>query len=399
MNKLSPLLLFILAFSGVASAAVAGHQTRTIEGWTVQIDDRLMTTDKAGTEKSLVILAAQLKEVARVVPAGPVARLRKVTLWFSPPYPNAPPVGEYHPSAAWLSQNGRNPAMAKGIEFTNVRIFEAETQRMPSLVLHELAHAYHDQVLGYDNAEIKAAYERAVASKSYDLVERRNGPCRPNNTFERAYAMNHVQEYFTETSEAFFGHNDFFPFTRDELTRHDPTMAALLQRLWQVTAPLPAPAPPPAPPTAGSPFNANCYYRLTTQWRGDDMSLDILYDGKSNNVPILARTRNVDGQMWKLTPVANGAYRLTTQWRGEGLSLAITAGNRPLLVNSVTAPEQAWKLTPLGNGFYRMTTQAQGDGMSLDIVNDGGANNIPILAKTGNFSGQMWKVVPVALYP
>jgi hypothetical protein len=46
-----------------------------------------------------------------------------------------------------------------------------------------------------------------------------------------------------------------------------------------------------------------------------------------------------------------------------------------------------------------MTTQAQGDGMSLDIVNDGGANNIPILAKTGNFSGQMWKVVPVALYP
>lgn len=77
-------------------------------------------------------------------------------------------------------------------------------------------------------------------------------------------------------------------------------MAALVQRVWQVTAPLPAPAPPPAPPTAGSPFNANanCYYRLTTQWQGDGMSLDIFYDGKSNNVPILAKTGHFSGQLW-----------------------------------------------------------------------------------------------------
>jgi hypothetical protein len=41
-----------------------------------------------------------------------------------------------------------------------------------------------------------------------------------------------VQEYFAEGSEAFFGRNDFQPFTREELERHDPELARLLQRLW-----------------------------------------------------------------------------------------------------------------------------------------------------------------------
>jgi len=41
-------------------------------------------------------------------------------------------------------------------------------------------------------------------------------------------------EYFAESTEAFFSRNDFFPFTRDELRRHDPEMEQLLSRLWRV---------------------------------------------------------------------------------------------------------------------------------------------------------------------
>jgi hypothetical protein len=42
--------------------------------------------------------------------------------------------------------------------------------------------------------------------------------------------------------------------------------------------------------------------------------------------------------------------------------------------------------------YYRFTTQWQGDGKSMDIVNDGKNNNQPILADTGNYSGQFWKI-------
>jgi hypothetical protein len=43
-------------------------------------------------------------------------------------------------------------------------------------------------------------------------------------------------EYFAETSEAYFGRNDFFPFDFVELKRQDPGMFALLRKLWGVPA-------------------------------------------------------------------------------------------------------------------------------------------------------------------
>ena len=65
--------------------------------------------------------------------------------------------------------------MAKCVELTNVRIFAAECRRMPCFVLHEMAHAYHDQVLRFEDSDIIAAYQRARDRKSYDAVERFNG--------------------------------------------------------------------------------------------------------------------------------------------------------------------------------------------------------------------------------
>lgn len=212
------------------------YETNSIEGWTVIINERLLAEQKAATAKALELLRAQLREIVRVVPAPAVAKLREVNLWFSPEYPNVKPKAEYHPGAGWLRDHGRDPAMVKGIEFTDIRNFEAETRRMPNFTLHELAHAYHDRVLerGFANAEIKSAYMRAKASQTYDKIERWHGNGKPN-TFERAYAMTDPMEYFAETTEAFFSHNDFFPFTRAELKQHDPEMDQLLARLWGVT--------------------------------------------------------------------------------------------------------------------------------------------------------------------
>jgi hypothetical protein len=48
--------------------------------------------------------------------------------------------------------------------------------------------------------------------------------------------------------------------------------------------------------------NTQVYYRLTTKWCGDDMSLDVVNDSKANNQLILAKTGNFSGQLWKLTP-------------------------------------------------------------------------------------------------
>ena len=62
-------------------------------------------------------------------------------------------------------------------------------------------------------------------------ISRNVGNGRPD-TQERAYAMTDEKEHFAEQTEAFFSRNDFFPFDRAELKRHDPAMERLLVKLW-----------------------------------------------------------------------------------------------------------------------------------------------------------------------
>lgn len=220
----------------VESPKVVGRQTKVIDGWTLLISDDLLKTDKAATERALELLTAQLQEIVRVVPAPAVAELRKVPLWFSPEYPGVQPRAEYHPGVEWLRDNKRDPAMAKAVEFTDIRDFECETKRMPNFTLHELAHAYHDRVLenGFDNEAIKVAFQHAKDKGLYENVEQRFGDGRSANV--RAYAMTNPMEYFAECSEAYFSTNDFFPFTREQLAKHDPEMFALLKILWSGAA-------------------------------------------------------------------------------------------------------------------------------------------------------------------
>jgi hypothetical protein len=219
------------AEKSVAKVAATFHESRVIAGWTLQISAKI---DQAAFTKALPLLQAQLEEIIRVVPAKAVSELQKVPLWINPEYPKVRPRAEYHPGADWLRDNDRDPVMARAVEFTNVRIFEEETRRMPNFALHELAHAYHHRSLrmSYSNLEIKNAYEKAKASGKYERVERKDSEGRTR--MERAYAMTNPQEYFAECTESYFSRNDFFPFTRDELKQHDPKMFTLLERLWGI---------------------------------------------------------------------------------------------------------------------------------------------------------------------
>ena len=116
----------------------------------------------------------------------------------------------------------------KCVEIANSRSFVEWTLRQPWLVLHELAHGYHHRFVTsrYRNPEIIAAFRKATGSKRYDSVLRYNG------VREKAYALTDATEYFAESTEAFFGTNDFYPFVRPELKEHDKEMFVLLGRLW-----------------------------------------------------------------------------------------------------------------------------------------------------------------------
>ncbi len=209
--------------------------SRELVGWTLHIHPLLLDQQAMATNRALELLQVQLEEIDRTLPPAAVADLKKVPLWLSPEYPQIAPQAEYHPGRQWLREQGRDERMVRGVEFTNVRIFEEETRRMPNFALHELAHAYHHRVLsdGFENRAILQAYAAAVAGGKYDRVERQDA--QGNLTHDRHYGLTNPPEYFAECSEAFFARNDFFPYDRQQLQQVDPAVCELLAEAWGVT--------------------------------------------------------------------------------------------------------------------------------------------------------------------
>jgi len=197
----------------------------SLQGWTVKVNRTLMEDRSELGTKALALLDQKLAEIARAVPERACAALRKVPIWLGVDDGRAP-CSEYHPSAEWLKSHGYNPDKAKGVEIGNATRFLEWSVDQPAMVLHELAHAYHDRVLGFDDPAILAAYRTAIEGHRYDRVRHMSGKV------ERAYALVDPQEYFAEGTEAYFGRNDFYPFNRSELERHDPELFAILRRVW-----------------------------------------------------------------------------------------------------------------------------------------------------------------------
>jgi hypothetical protein len=211
-------------------ADAGGYLTRQLKGWTVHVNRELNAAAPDASAKAMHLLETQLEQINQRVPEKALKALHAVPLWLNPLHAAGDvPRAEYHPSADWLQKHGRDPRMARAVEFTNVLVFEKECRRMPMFVLHELSHAYHDRVLGFQNKEVLEAFQNACARGVYNSVQQWNGT---NTTKAKAYALSNAREYFAENSEAFFGRNDFQPFDRDELKAMDPKMHDLLFRVW-----------------------------------------------------------------------------------------------------------------------------------------------------------------------
>jgi hypothetical protein len=201
------------------------YETKTLEGWTVHVNKSLLGDQAELGRRALRLLELKLFDLSTAVPAKACAELRKVPIWLGVDDGYAP-CSEYHMSESWLKDNGFNPEKAKAVEIGNASLFLDWSKGQPSMVLHEMAHAYHDRVLGRDHPAVAQAYAVAVESKKYDSVLRNNGKV------ERAYAMANVAEYFAESTESFFGTNDYYPFVAVEFRQHDPQMYELLRTLW-----------------------------------------------------------------------------------------------------------------------------------------------------------------------
>jgi len=203
---------------------------KDIEGWTVHVDPQMLEGVHAEAGgRALTMLANHLQRIAILMPKDRLEEMRKLEIWIEHDSSefNVEP-GPYHPSAGWLIEHGYDARLAKKVHVTRAAslLERHHMLKHPAVILHELAHSYHDQVLGFDEPRIKAAYDKAMKAGLYDTVLDYTGQT------VRHYAATNPMEYFAEGTEAYFYRNDFYPFVRAELKEHDPALHDLLEDIW-----------------------------------------------------------------------------------------------------------------------------------------------------------------------
>ncbi|HJN10384.1 MAG TPA: metallopeptidase [Pirellulaceae bacterium] len=201
---------------------------KEIEGWMIAVDPQLMQPEnEAVATRAFQALANHLQRVTYIVPEDRLAKLKKLRIWVELDNPKLGNM-QYHPDRGWLVRNGHDPRLVKHVHIPRARNLYAPHMwaKHPYVVLHELAHSFHDQILNFDNPKIVQAYNDAKEQGIYKQVLLYTG------AKVRHYGLNNHKEYFAEATEAYFGVNDFYPFVRAELKEHDPRMFSVMEEFW-----------------------------------------------------------------------------------------------------------------------------------------------------------------------
>jgi dipeptidyl-peptidase-4 len=235
-----PCLLLVALSAAVAEAekSVPAKKVGWVEtvkldlhGFTVHADTRLVNGEyKEPGSRSLSMLSNHLERIAILLPEKQLADLRKMEIFIEHSHPELKPM-QYHPDADWLVERGYDPQLAKKVHIPQAADLISRNQMLkhPAVILHELAHAYHNQILGFEEPSIVKAYDDAMKRGIYEKSLLFNGET------VKHYATTNCKEYFAESTEAYLYHNDFYPFVRAELRQHDPAMFEIMQRVWGKT--------------------------------------------------------------------------------------------------------------------------------------------------------------------
>jgi len=214
-----------------AQLNVVGYTNYTLSGFNVLVQDTAFTINSSLTNDAIDLMETKLIEISQFnIDPIKLDSLKAVPIFID--WNTSSGAAGYHPSKAWLIANGYIPEKAKSIEISNIANFINWTNlNQPYMVMHELAHAYHHRVHGFNSSIITNAFNNAVSNNLHKNVSYHSGGGNYYNV-PTAYALTNELEYFAEISEAYFGLNDFFPFNYNDLMNYDSVGFNACVSIW-----------------------------------------------------------------------------------------------------------------------------------------------------------------------
>jgi len=195
------------------------YTVKDLEGWKVYVNNGLLPGGRMPETGAAALknLKTHLSNVKKMVPDPALAKLLKVGIWVEVDSTRGPhghtSAYQYHPGAGWLKKMDFHPKKVKCVEYGNASSLARRGPRGTTTCLHELAHAYHDQILSFEHPEIKAAYKRCVEGTTYP---------------KRDWVKSNHKEFFAGVTTRYFGTKA----ERDALVQRDPVLAKKLREIW-----------------------------------------------------------------------------------------------------------------------------------------------------------------------
>jgi hypothetical protein len=181
----------------------------TLLGFEVYLSLTILPGEEDLAEAVISQLYDDLTVVTDLLEPEVLEVLREVPIWID---------AEENPESAGFYNN-----VGRWIGVPSAELYLRHVETSPAFVLHELAHAWHDLALGFDDEDILAAYQNAM-----DLDLYAASPLGSPH-----YATTNELEYFAVLTEAWFWLDYDFPSNRAELLSHDPLGAEVVERAWR----------------------------------------------------------------------------------------------------------------------------------------------------------------------
>jgi len=198
----------------------SSYTVKELAGWKVYVNNSLLPGGEHAETGAEAVrrLTDGMMRLKTWMPEEPLAKMLEVRIWLewnSTDGPWGRTSGyQYHPGRDWLLDMDFNLEKHKCVEFGNAAsLAKRSPDSTVSVLLHELAHAYHDQVLTFQDPDVLAAYKRCVEGTAYP---------------ERDWVKSDHKEFFAGVTTRYFGRKE----EREAVRRRDPVLATFLERTW-----------------------------------------------------------------------------------------------------------------------------------------------------------------------
>jgi hypothetical protein len=207
--------------------------------------------------KPLTVLDRELETIVDVMYPKAVDCLRTILIWIDWDDKLEGKGGGAATLAFYLGGNQSNPFLLNkhgfrlnavsivtmreiALEHQPLKNADAKTENDRCVILHEMAHAVHHRVIGYNNPldeRLRAIYERAMDRKLYQEIKIASGRVlkEANGTLIKPYAATDHHEYFAELSCAYLNRLWYYPFDGKDLLEHDRDGYNVMMDVWGET--------------------------------------------------------------------------------------------------------------------------------------------------------------------